>query len=137
VVNYDIPDYDLLVGIPVGQIGRMINYTKPYFGVHYHMATSIETFNLTKRFKDLIAVDNLNLRIDQGEIIGLIGPNGAGKTTLFNLLSGTYRPSSGKIIFLDEDITNLKPYEICWKGIARTFQLLKPFSNTIFKNHYA
>ena len=90
---------------------------------------------VTKNFGGLVAIRNVSFEVPEGQIVGLIGPNGAGKTTLFNLLSGTYRPSSGEIVFLNEDITGLKPYEICWKGIARTFQLLKPFSEqTVLQN---
>lgn len=95
----------------------------------------LEVSHVTKRFGGLVAVDDLSLHIGEGEILGLIGPNGAGKTTTFNLISGFYRPDSGKVTFKGDDITELRPDEVCKKGIARTFQLVKPFSNmTIFDN---
>ena len=91
--------------------------------------------NLTKNFGGLIALKNLNLDIDQNEILGLIGPNGSGKTTTFNLITGFYPPRSGGIFFRGEDITRLKPYQICQRGLTRTFQLVKPFGNlSVFKN---
>jgi len=77
----------------------------------------------------------MDLVVHPGEILGLIGPNGAGKTTVFNLISGFLRPDSGLIYFQGEEITRVKAHEICRKGIARTFQLVKPFSKmTILKN---
>jgi branched-chain amino acid transport system ATP-binding protein len=85
--------------------------------------------NLNKTFGGLWAVRDFNFFIERREIVGLIGPNGAGKTTVFNLLSGFYKPDNGSILFNGENITNLKPYEICKKGVARTFQLVKPFDN--------
>lgn len=85
--------------------------------------------NLNKRFGGLWAVRDFNFIIEKKEIVGLIGPNGAGKTTVFNILSGFYNPDTGSIIFNGENIANLKPYEICKKGVARTFQLVKPFDN--------
>jgi branched-chain amino acid transport system ATP-binding protein len=87
----------------------------------------LEAKNVTKRFGGLTAIKNLSFYVSEGEILGIIGPNGAGKTTLFNVLSGLQPPDSGKIIFQGEDISSLKPYEICKKGIARTFQLHRPF----------
>jgi branched-chain amino acid transport system ATP-binding protein len=73
--------------------------------------------------------------VKEGEIFGLIGPNGAGKTTVFNLINGFYHPSSGDILFKGEPITGLKPSVICEKGIARTFQVVKPLSRmTVLEN---
>ena len=95
----------------------------------------LETQNLNKRFGGLKAVSKMDLVVHPGEILGLIGPNGAGKTTVFNLISGFLRPDSGLIYFQGEEITRVKAHEICRKGIARTFQLVKPFSKmTILKN---
>ena len=95
----------------------------------------LEAQNLTKRFGGLTAVDNLDITLEEGSILGLIGPNGAGKSTAFNCISGLYPPTSGTVIYKGEDITGLKPYEACRKGIARTFQLVKPFpSKTVLKN---
>lgn len=95
----------------------------------------LETRNLNKRFGGLKAVSKMDLVINPGEILGLIGPNGAGKTTLFNLISGFLRPDSGTVNFQGQDITRMKAHEICRKGIARTFQLVKPFGKmTVWKN---
>ncbi len=82
---------------------------------------------LTKQFGGLVAVHDVYLDLDQDEILGLIGPNGAGKTTLFNMISGSYLPTRGQIFFDGQDITKLPPHEIASLGIARTFQLVKPF----------
>ncbi|MCX6070229.1 MAG: ABC transporter ATP-binding protein [Chloroflexi bacterium] len=87
----------------------------------------LEVEGITKNFGGLAAVSHVDLRVDEGEVVGLIGPNGAGKTTLFNLLSGALKPSSGAIRFRDENITGLKPHQICHKGLARTFQSVKVF----------
>jgi len=85
--------------------------------------------NLSKRFGGLMAVDDFSLELKGGEIVGLIGPNGAGKTTIFNLLTGVYQPDLGEIVFMGKNIKNLKPYDICFQGIGRTFQIVKPFLN--------
>jgi len=87
----------------------------------------LEVRNITKRFAGLEALKDVSLGIEKGELLGLIGPNGAGKTTLFNIISGLYLPSHGSIMFEGEDITGLKPDEICKRGICRTFQIVKPF----------
>lgn len=87
----------------------------------------IEGKRLTKSFGGLTAVKGVDFHLDQGEIVGLIGPNGAGKTTLFNLVSGVFHPDSGRLYFDSRDITPLKPFEICRLGIARTFQIVRPF----------
>jgi branched-chain amino acid transport system ATP-binding protein len=90
---------------------------------------------VTKYFGGLAAVHNVDFTIDQGEIVGLIGPNGAGKTTLFNLISGALPTTTGEIRYKDRKITSLKPNQICKRGIARTFQLIKLFGNmTVFEN---
>jgi branched-chain amino acid transport system ATP-binding protein len=100
------------------------------------MENSVLTIQtLTHFFGGLKAVSNFELDLPQGVIWGIIGPNGAGKTTVFNLITGVYRPSQGKIIFLGEDITNLKPHSIIQKGIARTFQNIRLFGNvTVLDN---
>jgi branched-chain amino acid transport system ATP-binding protein len=82
---------------------------------------------ISKAFGGLMAIHNLDFYVDKGEIVGIIGPNGSGKTTALNLITGFLKPSSGKISFHDEDITGLARYTINQKGIARTFQLCKPF----------
>jgi branched-chain amino acid transport system ATP-binding protein len=89
----------------------------------------IEIKNLYKNFGGLRAIVNIDIQINKGEIIGLIGPNGAGKTTLFNLITGFLKPDSGKIEFKGNSLISLKPHEICKIGVARTFQLVKPFTH--------
>jgi len=90
---------------------------------------------ITKQFGGLTALYNIDFHINEGEIVGLIGPNGAGKTTLFNILSGAYPLSAGTTWFKGENISRLKPNEICRRGIARTFQLIKLFGNmTVYEN---
>jgi len=87
----------------------------------------LEVENLTKRFGGLTAVNNVSFHIDEGEIVGLIGPNGSGKTTLFNLITGFIKPDSGTVKLRGEDITGLDSHRIVNKGIARTFQVVRPF----------
>jgi len=89
----------------------------------------LEVRALVKDFGGLRAVDHLNLTIDQGQILGLIGPNGAGKSTAFNCIAGVYSPSEGEIYFSGEKINGEKPWNLCKKGLARTFQIVKPFSS--------
>jgi branched-chain amino acid transport system ATP-binding protein len=95
----------------------------------------IEAEKVTKKFGGLMALRDVSFGIDRGEILGLIGPNGAGKTTLFNAVAGVFPPESGTIQFNGEEITGLRPHELCMKGIARTFQITKPFLNiTVLDN---
>jgi len=82
---------------------------------------------LTKYFGGLRAVHNLSFEVQPGEILGLIGPNGAGKTTAFNLIAGFIHPTRGEILLDGENIAGMKPYAVTRKGIARTFQIVKPF----------
>ncbi len=88
----------------------------------------LEIESLYKSFAGLMAIKDLSLKVNKGEILGIIGPNGSGKTTLFNLITGFLKPDKGKITFKGEEITGLKPHRICQTGIARTFQLVKPFA---------
>lgn len=83
---------------------------------------------LTKRFGGLVAVSDVTMTVEQGEILGLIGPNGAGKTTLFSAISGFLRPDVGSVRFKGHNITGLRPHRICRLGMARTFQLVQPFA---------
>ncbi len=87
----------------------------------------LETQNLTMQFGGLVAVNQFDMKIRTGKITSLIGPNGAGKTTLFNVITGIYTPTEGKVIFKNEDITGLKPHLVISKGIARTFQNIRLF----------
>lgn len=90
---------------------------------------------VSKSFGGLLAVHNLSMTVEEGEIVGLIGPNGAGKTTVFNLVSGFLQPDRGRITFKGEEIRGLPPHEVCRRGIARTFQIVRPFANlTVYKN---
>jgi branched-chain amino acid transport system ATP-binding protein len=90
---------------------------------------------VTKAFGGLLAVQNVDIKIIEGQILGLIGPNGAGKTTFFNLLTGIYPVTSGEIYFKGERITNLSQTRIVQKGICRTFQELRVFKNlTVLEN---
>lgn len=95
----------------------------------------LRTESITIKFGGLTAVSDFSMQIFPDEIIGLIGPNGAGKTTAFNMITGVYRPTSGKIFFKDHDITGLKPDQITRAGIARTFQNIRLFSSmTVLEN---
>src|SRR5439155_17888938 len=89
----------------------------------------LRVIKCTIQFGGLIAVNNLDMSVRQGEIYGLIGPNGAGKTTIFNLLTGVYRPTSGEIYFQEHRIDGLKSHEISRRGVSRTFQNIRLFSS--------
>ncbi len=88
----------------------------------------LKTSKLTKRFGNLIAVNQVDLEIKKEEIIGLIGPNGAGKTTFFNLITGLEAPDEGQVIFKGTNITTMSPHAICKLGMSRTFQVTKSFT---------
>ena len=88
--------------------------------------------HLSKHFGGLKAVDDFSMTVEKGEIHALIGPNGAGKTTLFNLVSGFFPPSAGKVTFDAEDVTGMKPWRLCSKGLVRTYQIVQPFRGTIW-----
>jgi len=88
----------------------------------------LKTSKLTKRFGNLIAVNQVDLEIKKEEIIGLIGPNGAGKTTFFNLITGLEIPDEGQVIFKGTNITTMSPHAICKLGMSRTFQVTKSFT---------
>ncbi len=85
--------------------------------------------DMTKDFGGLRAVDNLSLTIDKGQILGLIGPNGAGKSTAFNCIAGVFAPTAGSVTFNGEKINGKKPWNLCKNGLARTFQIVKPFAS--------
>lgn len=92
------------------------------------MSVLLQTSGVSKVFGGLKAVSNFDIHIDKGELIGLIGPNGAGKTTAFNLLTGVYQPTTGTIDFDGKSLIGLKPHQITQRGIARTFQNIRLFS---------
>jgi len=88
------------------------------------MILSVE--NVSKRFGGLQALDKVTLSVNEGEIFGIIGPNGAGKTTLFNTINGVYTPTEGRIKFRGEDVTGLPPFDLSKRGLARTYQVVRP-----------
>ncbi|WP_321494016.1 ABC transporter ATP-binding protein [uncultured Desulfobacter sp.] len=89
----------------------------------------LELKKVTKRFGGLTAVDNLSLSLEKGEILGVIGPNGAGKSTAFNCIAGVFAPTKGEILLDGQVINGHKPWDLCKKGLARTFQIVKPFAS--------
>jgi branched-chain amino acid transport system ATP-binding protein len=95
----------------------------------------LEVRNVSKMFGGIHALENVSITVERGKVWSMIGPNGAGKTTLFNLITGTLPVDRGTITFQDEDITHLKSYHICNKGIARTYQQKNLFPNlTVYEN---
>lgn len=97
--------------------------------------TVLKIEDVTIKFGGLTAVGNFNISVEEGTISSLIGPNGAGKTTCFNIITGFYRPTSGRVIFMDKDITGMPPHEVCKAGIARTFQNIRLFAGgTVLQN---
>ena len=82
-----------------------------------------------KEFGGLVATDDIDFTIPRGKVVSLIGPNGAGKTTFFNMLTGVYKPTSGRILFDGEDVTGMPPHAITERGIGRTFQNIRLFQN--------
>ncbi len=93
------------------------------------MTRLLETKSVTKKFGGLTCLDDLNIHVDSGELVGMIGPNGAGKTTVFNLLTGVYEPSAGEISFANHSLNGLKTHQIVRMGAARTFQNIRLFKN--------
>jgi len=87
----------------------------------------LELKRVSKSFGGLKALSNVSFDLEEGEILGIIGPNGAGKTTLFNAITGFFNPDGGEIWFKGERLIDLKPHQICQKGLVRTFQIVKPF----------
>ena len=87
----------------------------------------LETEQVTKRFGGLVAVNEVSMHVNEGEIVGLIGPNGAGKTTLLNAIAGINPPTSGKVMMFGENTTGLTPEKMCHRGLSRTFQIPRPF----------
>ena len=87
----------------------------------------LELKGVSKSFGGLKAVSKVSFALEEGEILGIIGPNGAGKTTLFNTITGVYQPDEGEVRFEGERLVDLKPHQICRRGLVRTFQIVKPF----------
>ena len=88
----------------------------------------LEVERLTKGFGGVLAVSDVSLTLEAGELLGVMGPNGSGKTTLFNLIAGALRPDRGRIRFQGHDVAGLSPHRVCARGVARTFQLVRPFA---------
>jgi branched-chain amino acid transport system ATP-binding protein len=99
------------------------------------MSAFLSVENVTRRFGGLVALDQVSLNAEQGRIHGIIGPNGAGKTTLFNIIAGAFPPSEGRLTMGGNNITTLSPEQRCARGIARTFQVPRPFNGlTVLDN---
>lgn len=99
------------------------------------MRAVLRTEGLKKSFGGLLATNNVDFTLNSGEVKALIGPNGAGKTTFYNLVSGVFKPDSGKVFFMDEDITHLPAYKICRKGLVRTYQISSVFPKlSVYEN---
>ena len=91
------------------------------------MSALLEVRSATRAFQSLLAVQDVSLTVQRGELLGLIGPNGAGKSTLFNLIAGALEPTAGTITLDGKDVTGWKPYDMAREGLARTFQIPKPY----------
>ncbi len=99
------------------------------------MAEALVVRNLSKRFGGLRAVQDLSFSVNESETVALIGPNGAGKTTSFNLITGYHRPDAGSVIAFGRELVGLRPHDICAHGLARTFQVARPFGKmTVLAN---
>src|SRR4030042_2378797 len=95
----------------------------------------IETQGISKSFGKIVALTDVDFSVEQGEIFGIAGPNGAGKSTLFNIITGIYPPSAGKVLFQGHDITRLRPHQITLRGIGRTYQIPAAFHTmSVFDN---
>jgi branched-chain amino acid transport system ATP-binding protein len=98
-------------------------------------APLLELKNVTKRFRGLTAVDQVNMTVNAGQIVGIVGPNGSGKTTTFACVSGFHHPEEGQILFEGQEITGLLPYQIARRGVSRTFQIVQSFEDmTVLDN---
>ena len=99
------------------------------------MAEALIIRNISKRFGGLRAVQDLDFSVGEGETVALIGPNGAGKTTSFNLITGFHRPDSGSVLAFGRELVGLRPHDVCTHGLARTFQVARPFGRmTVLAN---
>jgi branched-chain amino acid transport system ATP-binding protein len=107
-------------------------YIFTYLTLHSSTSETVEMLKcieVSKEFGGLQALKNVSLTVHENEIAGLVGPNGSGKTTLLNVISGVYKPDSGRVLFLNEDISKLPPYAICSKGITKTSQTVQSFAD--------
>ncbi len=100
-------------------------------------APLLRLVNVTKRFGGIVAVDRVSLDIGRAELVGIVGPNGSGKTTLFNLINGVYKPDEGRIYFDGVDVTDIPPYARARMGIARTFQIPRPWGALTVRENVA
>jgi branched-chain amino acid transport system permease protein len=107
----------------------------PYEEKQVEPGTVLEIDSVTKRFRGLIALDDVSLSVPAGEIRGIVGPNGSGKTTLFNVVSGFYTPTSGQVLLHGRDVTSKAPYRLARRGIARTFQNLRLFEDLTVRDN--
>lgn len=97
----------------------------------------LEVQNVTKRFGGIVALRDVSISIGEGERIAIVGPNGSGKTTLFNVISGVYRPEKGRVLFMSRDITEEPPHKRAQMGLARAFQIPRPFPNLTVRENVA
>jgi branched-chain amino acid transport system ATP-binding protein len=93
--------------------------------------------NVAMHFGGLRALDDVSFEVERGSVVGLIGPNGSGKTTLMNVISGVYKPTFGNVRFKETRIADVPTYAVCQLGIARTFQVVKPFANLAVRENVA
>jgi len=99
------------------------------------MSEALVVRGLSKRFGGLRAVQEFSVSVEEGQTVALIGPNGAGKTTCFNLITGYYRPDAGSVVAFGHELVGLHPYHVCARGLARTFQVARPFGKmTVLAN---
>ncbi len=99
------------------------------------MEAVVELRGVSKSFGSLRVIQGLDLRVEEGEALGVVGPNGAGKTTMLNLIAGSLRPDAGEILFRGRDVTRVSAHRLSEMGIARTFQIPRPFGGmTVFEN---
>src|SRR5581483_7262323 len=128
------PAHDALgAARPAGRRERAL--ARPDVAGRGRAMTLLEVAGLTKRYAGLTALDAVSFTVKEGEILGLFGPNGAGKTTCFHCLSGFAVPDGGRVLFDGRDITGRPPHRLAQAGIARTFQIVRPFRNlTVLDN---
>ena len=100
-------------------------------------ATRLRVEHVGMRFGGLRALDDVSFEVERGTILGLIGPNGSGKTTMMNVVSGVYKPTSGSVSYAGKHISDVPTHEVCHLGIARTFQVVKPFANLTVRENVA